>query len=231
MDSELIFPFILLGGIVLYNLVRLYSHRKYYKNFQNIPNLQLPLEGMFVRINGRIASTNALLTPLSQKPCAFYQLQAKEEYYVKRKAPSKGYETVTKQLSVEQSKEKILIDKRNQIFIEIEKEEAVILEINKIVKEQIEALAGYPSHGRASNYLYEERYLSEGDEVVVFGRLVRRGDVYVVTHTHSRKLPFMIYLDNTSALEGSYLKKIRVNLFFVLLALVGIGYLLSPSSY
>jgi len=222
MDNELIVPLILFSGLFLYNLVLLIKHHKYYKNFQNIPNLHLPLEGMFIKIKGKVTAQNSLTTPLSKRPCAFYQLRATGEYYVKRRSPSKGYETIRKQLSVEQATDKILIDKKNQIFIEIEKDKAVILKIKEKLAEHKKALSSYPSHPKVTNYLYKESYLMEGDEVVVFGRLLKKDYGYVITHTHSIKLPFMIYLDDTSKLIINYKEKIRINLFFVFLTLVGI---------
>ena len=224
MDNNLIFIFFLLGGTVLHNLVSLYFNNKYYKNFQNIPPLHLPLEGMFVRIEGRVTLQQRIISPLSRNSCAFYQLKAKGEYHFKRKAPSRGYEKVTKNLYTELSEERVLIDNKNQIFIEIEKGKDVILKINKVEKEQREPLTDYPSHNRATKYLYEEKYLKNGDRVVVFGRLVKKDNSYIVTHTYSKKLPFMIYLDNTSELESDYKKKININLFFMLLSLGVLAY-------
>jgi len=222
MDNELIIPLILFSWLLLHNLVSLIKHHKYYKNFQNIPNLHLPLEGMFIKIKGKVTTQNTLRTPLSKRPCSFYQLRATGEYSVKRKSPSNGYETIRKQLSVEQATDKILIDKKNQIFIEIEKEKAVILKIKEKLAEHKKALSTYPSHPKVTNYLYKESYLMEGDEVVVFGRLLKKDYGYVITHTHSNKLPFMIYLNDTSKLVSNYKNKIRINLFFIPLALVGI---------
>ena len=228
MDNKFIPIFFSLLSIALliHLLIKFYVHKKYYRNFQNIPNLQLPLEGMFVKIEGKVTSQNNLRTPLSKKPSVFYQLQAKGEYEVKRKAPSRGYETVSRTLYSEQSEERVLIDEKNQIFIEIEREQKVILKINKIKKVQKRPLPNYPSHKRATEYIYEEKYLKDGDRVVVFGRLVKKDNCYIVTHTYSEKLPFMIYLNDASELETDYKQKIKFLYYFIFFVFSGSLYLL-----
>jgi len=226
MDNLSITLLILVAILFLYNLVRSVFNRKYYKNFQKIPSLQLPLEGMFVKVEGIVASENNTTTPISKKSCAFYQLQTKGEYQVKEKSPRRGYKTVTKKINTEQSKKRILIDKEQQIFIEIKENQSVILSLRNSTKEQKKPISSYhKKYKKATKYIYKEQYIQKGDRVVVYGRLIKKNNIYIITHTYSQKLPFMLYINNPSKLEKSYRKKININIFFMLLALGMGGYI------
>ena len=219
------FIVLLILSIFIYNLVRLYKHHKVYRNFQNIPNLQLPLEGMFVRLEGEVLSEDKSITPITETTCAFYQLYVKASYQVKRKSPSRGYKNIIKTLYQEHSKERILIHEAPKIFVEIEKD--AILDINTFTQKQEEALDNYPKHAKATQYHYEEHYLEEGDEIVVFGRLVKEKQTYILKHTYSKKLPFILSLNNDTKLRKTYLKYIYINLFFVTTTLGILIYLIA----
>ena len=222
---ELIMLFIIFGVNLLFIIGALRKNTQSLRNYQNIPPLEVPLEGMYVKMKGHVASRNAFQTPINRYNVAFYQFQVFSSYSAKRRSPGRGYEVVNKNLFTEYSKERILIDKKNNIFIEINNRRDLLIKLRESVLNTPTALPEYPKHGRATKYIYEEQYLKEGDYVVVSGRLVKENDAYIITHTHSQKLPFIIQLQDDKPIIDAYLRKIKINIALIAVAILVYYYL------
>ena len=219
-DEGTIIIFVIIGVLALFNILRLRHHTKSLRNYKNIPPLEVPLEGMYVKMKGIIASKNTLQTPIGRDNVVFYQFKALATYTVKAISPGKGVEVVEKNLHTEYSKEKILIDKKNNIFIEITNKHNLMMMIHQKTLSYPTALPQYPEHSRATKFIYEEQYLKEGDAIVVSGRLTKKDDYYLITHTHSERLPLIIQLNNDKFIIDKYLHKRKINFAFIMLASV-----------
>ncbi|XOF33572.1 MAG: hypothetical protein ACL93V_16475 [Candidatus Electrothrix sp. YB6] len=179
----------------------------------------------YVRFTGKVTEERPCRLPLSGSECVYYAALVVGERQVKKKKPSKGWETVRKPLLREQSSATLeLADKDCRVHVKVEEFTKRCLGLRSKESTQVHCPTALKSNADRKYKLYHltEYFLFHGDSVTVQGRLScgRDGRLFIKP-TRRFEFPSFIAVQHeadqfiSDAWDAAWSK--RINVAFLLL--------------
>jgi hypothetical protein len=185
----------------------------------NVPRFDKGLIDCYVKVKGKITSKNLFYSPLSQNPCAFYQLKVLALWETKAKKPNKG---------MKQEKKRIFkqVSDSTQLALEVisnEKQELIHIDMAEFFEQPASLL--HESNSQFTNcpsfckqfdeekyrtYEVSEYWYSQADRVVVYGKLTKSDEgVLVIKPTNLEAFASLICLAQQDKAQKKKLEKKR----------------------
>lgn len=192
-SNDTILIFVVLGSLLFF-LVWFFYDR--YQREKGTPYANEALVGYYVKFSGKVAPYNYAVTPIKEKKCEFFRFKIIGERSVKAKKPSKGIHKITKLLSMQTTERFLVKNEDMKIFVELKNDKDIkstsykmktieglsLTEIRKFIDPDPKYTLGR----------YIINYLVRSDIVTIHGKLIKRGEEYIITDTYDTNYPFKI---------------------------------------
>ncbi|HIE00085.1 MAG TPA: hypothetical protein EYP59_07310 [Thiotrichaceae bacterium] len=177
----IILTLLIIGFIKLFRQTRLLKKIK--QHLLKVPRFNNGLIDCYVKVSGQIKSNNLYFSPISKTPCAFHLTKVLALWETKEKKPGTGMvqeeKVIFKQLSGLTQLE--LISNQSQEIIHIDMAQfgdqpASLLHERNRESSYSPAICQNAAQAKYKLYRVLERWYSQADSVVVYGKLIKTHD-------------------------------------------------------
>jgi len=188
--------------------------QKALKHLKGAPNFSPGLVDCYIKFTGKVKPDNVYNSPVNNTRCAFYSYFVIAHWTHKKKKPGKGTEPQKRLLLQDKSAATLELIHKSGAIVKLGWEDFLIRDKfhywythkakNTICPSTCQELA----ENRFKKYESIENYLYSGEEIVVYGKLIRvnNGDLYI-THSKTTQYPSSLQLASSEKSVLAYSKE------------------------